>query len=77
MVINTLEQATGIEPAARPWEGRVLPLYDACNIHYFSRYLLENKDKFRLVEIVVLNSIMLNLEGSKLFSCTNTLVKFY
>jgi hypothetical protein len=32
-----LEQATGIEPAARPWEGRVLPLYDACNIHYFSR----------------------------------------
>jgi hypothetical protein len=43
---NTLEQATGIEPAARPWEGRVLPLYDACNIHHFSRYPLKNKDKF-------------------------------
>jgi hypothetical protein len=49
-----LEQATGIEPAARPWEGRVLPLYDACNIHHFSRYPFKNKDKFRLVKIVVL-----------------------
>jgi len=32
-----LEQATGIEPAARPWEGRVLPLYDACNLSYFTQ----------------------------------------
>ena len=29
-LILVLEQATGIEPAARPWEGRVLPLYDTC-----------------------------------------------
>ena len=34
--LSFLEQATGIEPAARPWEGRVLPLYDACDIHYFT-----------------------------------------
>jgi len=30
-----LEQATGIEPAAQPWEGWVLPLYDACTTYYF------------------------------------------
>lgn len=49
----TLEQATGIEPAARPWEGRVLPLYDACNIHHFSRYPFKNKVKFKVTLIRV------------------------
>ena len=39
----TLVQATGIEPAARPWEGRVLPLYDACNIHYFTHSKVKNQ----------------------------------
>ena len=32
---DVLEQATGIEPAAQPWEGWVLPLYDACIPYYF------------------------------------------
>jgi hypothetical protein len=38
-----LEQATGIEPAARPWEGRVLPLYDACNFSILSFLRLKIK----------------------------------
>ena len=29
--ITPVEQATGIEPACRPWQGRVLPLNYACN----------------------------------------------
>ena len=31
--ITQVEQATGIEPAYLPWQGNVLPLNYACNVH--------------------------------------------
>ena len=39
----SLEQATGIEPAAQPWEGWVLPLYDACALSILASLSLIEK----------------------------------
>jgi len=38
-----LEQATGIEPAAQPWEGWVLPLYDACILTILTNLFVKEK----------------------------------
>jgi hypothetical protein len=42
-ILLNLEQATGIEPAAQPWEGWVLPLYDACALSILRDYSVMDK----------------------------------